>query len=157
MQLTWSAINELDARFSNSDLMNALGIVFSQYGLLAPEEESFNFHLVVLKSHFSEAKIVGVGDMSYVVEEPFNVILFDQQQIVFKRTMKKNMSATMGKPVDENPLTKFLYARRERDPRREWETAILQNPKDSALQSSARQEWGTCSLLKAIQNKRLVW
>ncbi len=51
-------IIELDQQFMNSELMNAIGIMYPQFWIQLDVDLSFFLHMVVIKKHYYDAKRV---------------------------------------------------------------------------------------------------
>ena len=104
-------VAELSRRFPDSDLMNALGIVFPQFWLQPNVDELFPLHLKTLKSHFCETKSVNKGTekepVLSQVSEPLDARNLDLQTSLFKLTMKSHAHSAMAEPRDANPVTKL--------------------------------------------------
>jgi hypothetical protein len=104
-------IAELDRRFPNSELMNALAIVFPQFWLQSNCDDLFTLHMKTLRSHFCVARHVnrGTKDEPQMVEvEPMlDARTLGFQTSLFKLTMKSNSKGAMEEPWDRNPLTKL--------------------------------------------------
>ncbi len=53
-------VRELEGKFLNHELMNVLGIIFSQYWLQPNNEFTFVDHLALIKQHYYILKKVGI-------------------------------------------------------------------------------------------------
>jgi hypothetical protein len=85
--------------------MDALGIVYPQYLLQPNCEVSFSKHIHVIKTTFCfRFWMDGEENFMYKV---LNASDLDNQQSMFKLTMKSNLIACMVPPFDINLLTKM--------------------------------------------------
>lgn len=101
-------ISQLDRRFPNCDIMEALGVVFPQYWLQEGCDELFASHLQVIKEWFCEMKCVkgnGKDGHAQQIKAPLDWHLLSMQQCLFKLTMKSHASKAMERPGDVNPVT----------------------------------------------------
>jgi len=55
---------ELDARFPEVELMNALGVVFPQYWLQSNCDDLLSMHVKTLRAHFGVAQNVNFGTVA---------------------------------------------------------------------------------------------
>jgi hypothetical protein len=85
--------------------MNALGIVYLQYRLQPNCEVSFSKHIHVIKTTFC-SRFWRDGEEIFMYKV-LNVNDLDNQQSMFKLTMKSNLTACMVPPFDTNPLTRM--------------------------------------------------
>ncbi len=53
-------VRELEGKFLNHELMNVLGIIYSQYWLQTNSEFTFVDHLALIKQHYGIKKKVGI-------------------------------------------------------------------------------------------------
>jgi hypothetical protein len=104
-------IGELDRRFPDSELMNALSIVFPQFWLQSTCDELFALHMNTIRGHFAVVGFVNRG----TVEEP-KIVQVDPlldartlglQTSLFKLTMKSNAKSAMEEPRDKNLVSKL--------------------------------------------------
>jgi hypothetical protein len=104
-------IGELDRRFPDSELMNALSIVFSQFWLQSTCDEFFALHMNTIRGHFAIVGFVNRG----TIEEP-KIVQVDPlldawtlglQTSLFKLIMKSNAKSAMEEPRDKNPVNKL--------------------------------------------------
>jgi len=102
---------ELDSRFPEVELMNALGVVFPQYWMQANCEDLFALHVKTLKAHFGIVRQVNFGspkELDYQQVDPLlDGKLLALQMSLFKLTMKSHAEGAMQEPRDQNPLTKL--------------------------------------------------
>lgn len=102
---------ELDARFPEVELMNALGVVFPQYWLQANCEDLFPMHIKTLRAHFAVVRHVNFGTVSEPDNQQVDPLidgkLLHLQMSLFKLTMTSHSQAAMQEPRDQNPLTKL--------------------------------------------------
>lgn len=100
-------IQEHEARFLAHDVMDAFGIVYPQYSLQPNCEVFVSKHIHVIKTtFFSRFWRDGEEIFMYKVLNANNV---DNQQRMFKLTMKSNLVTCMVPPFDINPLTIMWY------------------------------------------------
>jgi hypothetical protein len=104
-------ISQLDRRFPNCEIMEALGIVFPQYWLQDKCDELFPVHLQVIKGWFCRMRTmaVGSGEERQVkqVAAPLDKHQLDLQLCLFKLTMKSHAAKAMEQPHTLNPVTKL--------------------------------------------------
>ena len=109
-EVAQSLCNELDRRFPQQSLLDAFGIVYPQYWKQDGADESFAKHLSVLKDFYCHPKVFP-GDCdgfnSYTVPEMLSPSKLDNQQAMFKVTMKANADAALIPPFEVNPLVKL--------------------------------------------------
>jgi hypothetical protein len=104
-------ISQLDRRFPNCEIMEALEIVFPQYWLQDKCDELFPVHLQVIKGWFCGMRTmaVGSGEERQVkqVAAPLDKHQLDLQLCLFKLTMKSHAAKAMEQPHTLNPVTKL--------------------------------------------------
>ena len=102
---------ELDVRFPEVELMNALGVVFPQYWLQPNCEELFPMHVKTLRGHYSMHRTVNFGTKDEPVMREIEPLidgrLLSLQTSLFKLTMKSHAKEAMEEPRDQNPVTKL--------------------------------------------------
>jgi hypothetical protein len=105
---------ELEERFPESELVNAIGVVFPQYWCDPNSLELFPLHVEVLKKYFCVAREVESdreGGQKTLVTEVLNRTDLDNQTSLFKTTMIKNSVKVMEDALNgRNPLT-LLWTR----------------------------------------------
>ncbi len=102
-------IQELETRFRTHGVMDALGIVYTQYRLQVECVTSFPKHLVVIKTTLCSNKTQLLDGVETFVLEVLNTSHLDNQQSMFKLMMKSNAIACMAPPFDTNPLIKMWH------------------------------------------------
>ena len=115
-------ITQLEKRFPASTLMDAFGIVYLQYWMVARAEENFAWHLKIIKEQyaytmkFPKLKVKkGQKDVGEVTEdeetksvEPIlSAAKLDEQAQMFVITMKANWQGAMNGDLPLNPLTRL--------------------------------------------------
>ena len=108
-EMAQSLCDEFDRRFPSQELLDAFGIIYPQYWIQEGAEASLAQHLSVLKDFYSSAKVVnGVeGRTPYTAPEMLSASILDNQQGLFKLTMKANCEAACAPPFDINPVIKL--------------------------------------------------
>lgn len=103
--------DELDRRFPQQALLDAFGIVYPQYWRQNGADDSFPQHLAVLKDFYCRAKVLEApltdDGNSYTVAEMLSAANLDNQQALFKMTMKANANAACEPPLTVNPVIKL--------------------------------------------------
>jgi hypothetical protein len=104
-------IAELDKRFPDSKLINALAIVFPQFWLQSNCDDLFLLHMKTLRSHFCVAMHINQGTKDkpqmVQVEPMLDARTLGFQMSLFKLTMKSNSKGAMEEPWDRNLQTKL--------------------------------------------------
>ena len=104
-------IAELDKRFPDSKLMNALAIVFPQFWLQSNCDDLFLSHMKTLGSHFCVAMHINRSTKDKLqmvqVEPMLDIRTLGFQMLFFKLTMKSNNKGAMEEPWDRNLQTKL--------------------------------------------------
>jgi hypothetical protein len=101
-------ISQLDRRFPNCDIMEALGVVFPQYWLQEGCDDLFPSHLAVIREWFCDMKsVTGPDGQPLQIRALLDGHLLSMQQCLFKLTMKSHAMKAMEKPDDINPVTKM--------------------------------------------------
>ena len=109
-EIAQSLSGELDRRFPQQELLDAFGIIYPQYWKQEGAEESFAHHLAVLKKFYSNARVLGAGSplqeggTSYTAPEMLSGSNLDNQQGLFKVTMKANCHLACASTVQLNPV-----------------------------------------------------
>jgi hypothetical protein len=108
-EIAQSLCDELDRRFPSQELLDAFGIIYPQYWMQEGAEASLAQHLLVLKDFYACAKVVkGVeGGRPYTAPEMLSASNLDNQQGLFKLTMKANCEAACAPLFDINPVIKL--------------------------------------------------
>jgi hypothetical protein len=108
-----SLCNELDRRFPSQELLDAFGIIYLQYWRQEGAEVSLPHHLAVLKEFYCRAKLVNdgkplvEGGCPYIVPEMLLASTLDNQQGLFKLTIKANCDSACVPPFNVNFLIKL--------------------------------------------------
>jgi hypothetical protein len=108
-----SLCDELDRRFPSQELLDAFGIIYPQYWRQEEAEESLAQHLLVLKEFYCRAKLVNEGrplvdgGSPYTAPKMLSASTLDNQQGLFKLTMKANCEAACAPLYHINPLIKL--------------------------------------------------
>ena len=100
-------IQELQRRFPEHAVLDALGIIYPQYWLQKDAEITFSKHLDVLKNWYCNTKVLGSGVDKEVIPGILDRWSLDSQQGYFKIAMKSNAPAAMEPPYDVNPVTRI--------------------------------------------------
>jgi hypothetical protein len=104
-------ISQLDKRFSNSEIMEALHVVFPQYWQQEKCDEFFPMHLQVIKDWFSNLKVAMFGVGNEKEPKQVGALLdsraLDVQAVLFKLTMKSHTAKAMENPDSSNPVTRM--------------------------------------------------
>jgi hypothetical protein len=98
-------ISELQSHFLAHGVIEALGVVFPQYWMMADCEEFFKRHISVIKAQHCYAKRIG-PDQTWVPKVLSSMSL-DLQMSFFKLTMKSNAASALGPPYTMNPMTQL--------------------------------------------------
>lgn len=102
---------ELDCRFPEVELMNALGIVFPQYWLQPNCDELFPLHMKTLKFQYCVCRTMNFGTKEEPVMKHIDPIIDEHslslQSSLFKLTMKSHAKVAMEEPHDQNLVTKL--------------------------------------------------
>jgi hypothetical protein len=98
-------IQELQRRFPEHAVLDALGICYPQYWLQKDAEITFSKHLDVLKNWYCNTKVLGSGVDKEIIPGILDRWSLDSQQGYFKIAMKSNAPAAMEPPYDLNPVT----------------------------------------------------
>jgi hypothetical protein len=112
-KMAQSLCDELDRRFSSQELLDAFGIIYLQYWMQEGTEESLPHHLAMLKEFYCRAKLVNDGEplveggSPYTVPEMLLASTLDNQQGLFKLTMKSNCDGACAPFFNVNPLIKL--------------------------------------------------
>lgn len=112
-EIAQSLIDELDRRFPQQALLDAFRIICPQYWRQDGAEESFGHHLAILKEFFAIPKSVNKGQpisstgKAYTAPEMLSASNLDNQQHLFKITMRSNAEAACGPPFHINPVIKL--------------------------------------------------
>jgi hypothetical protein len=112
-KMAQSLCDELDWRFPFQELLDAFGIIYPQYWRQEGVEGSLPHHLAVLKEFFCHAKLVNdgkplvEGGNAYTIPEMLLASTLDNQQGLFKLTMKANCDSACAPPFNVNPLIKL--------------------------------------------------
>jgi hypothetical protein len=108
-EIAQSLCDELNRRFPSQELLGAFGIIYPQYWMQEGAEASLAQHLSMLKDFYSCAKIVNevAGGRSYTAPKMLSASILDNQQGLFKLTMKANCEAACAPPFDINPVIKL--------------------------------------------------
>lgn len=105
-----SLSDELDRRFSQQELLNALGIIYSQYWKQPGANESFGHHMSVLKKFYSHPRLLNAGlalqdgGSSYTAPKILSSYNLDNKQGLLKLTMKANCESALASAGRMNPL-----------------------------------------------------
>ena len=100
-------IQELQRRFPEHAVLDALGICYPQYWLQKDAEITFSKHLDVLKNWYCNTKVLGSGVDKEIIPGILDRWSLDSQQGYFKIAMKSNAPAAMEPPYDVNPVTRI--------------------------------------------------
>jgi hypothetical protein len=104
-------ISQLERRFPDCDIMEALGVIFPQYWLQDTCDDLFPVHLQVLKDWLCGVRSVVVGSgeerQAKQIAGPLDAHQLDLQLCLFKLTMKSHAAKTMEQPHTVNPVTKL--------------------------------------------------
>jgi hypothetical protein len=104
-------ISQLERRFPDCDIMEALGVIFPQYWLQDTCDDLFPVHLQVLKDWFCGMRsvVVGSGEERQVkqIVGPLDAHQLYLQLCLFKLTMKSHATKAMEQPHTVNPVTKL--------------------------------------------------
>jgi len=113
-EIAQSFCDELDRRFPQQEFLDAFGIIYPQYWKQEGADASFPQHLLVLKKFYCHAQLlkpespnVDGGGKPYTVPKMLSSSKLDNQQSLFKVTMKTNADAALGPPFDVNPVIKL--------------------------------------------------
>jgi hypothetical protein len=102
---------DLEMRFPNCELMNALSVVFPQFWLQANCDELFPLHVATLKSQYCVSRSVNFGSKQEPSMRQVDPLLdartLHLQTSLFKLTMRSNSRAAMEEPRDLNPMSKL--------------------------------------------------
>ena len=108
-------IQELQCRFLEHAVLDALGIIYSQSWLQPDAKITFSKHLDTLKIWYCNAKVLGGGVDKEVILGIFDIWYLDSQKKYFKIAMKSNAHVAMEPPYDINHVTRIwqtIYASR---------------------------------------------
>jgi hypothetical protein len=83
-------IQELQRRFPEHAVLDALGIIYPQYWLQPDAEVTFAKHLDTLKNWYCNARVLGTGVDKEVIPGILDRWSLDSQQGYFKIAMKSN-------------------------------------------------------------------
>jgi hypothetical protein len=103
-EIAQSLCDEFDWRFPSQEVLDAFGIIYPQYWRQEGAEESFSQHLLVLKDFYSRTKVVNEdrplvdGGRPYIAPEMLSASILDNQQGLFKLTMKASYEAACASP-----------------------------------------------------------
>ena len=100
-------IQELQRRFPDHAVLDALGIIYPQYWLQPDAELTFSKHLGTLKNWYCNARVIGNGIDKEVIPGILDRWLLDSQLGYFKIAMKSNAPAAMDPPYDNNSVTQI--------------------------------------------------
>jgi hypothetical protein len=104
-------ISQLDKRFLNLEIKEALDVVFPHYWLQEKCDELFLVHLQVIKDWFCNLKVAmfGLGDEKEPrqVGAPLDARALNVQAVLSKLTVKKHTTKAMEKLDSSNPVTKM--------------------------------------------------
>jgi hypothetical protein len=104
-------IEELSRRFPDSEIMEALGIVFPQYWRSPNCDTVFPVHMQVIKKWYCDMREISFGEgsekVTTQVAQPLDSYKLDLQSSLFKLTMKSNAQKMLGPPYDQNPVSKL--------------------------------------------------
>jgi hypothetical protein len=99
-------IIEFEWRFANQDLMNVMGIIYSQYWLNFQAKETFQGHLVLLKAQFCFEKFIDLENEQVKITTLLDESKLDLATSLFKITMQSNHATTaLEPPLVCNPIT----------------------------------------------------
>jgi hypothetical protein len=98
-------IGKLEMCFQNSELMNALSIIYPQFCMHLDATISFSFHFGILKKHYRELKNVKL--LLLESSKLLNANILDLQMSMFKLIVKTQAPKTMAESLDVNPMTKL--------------------------------------------------
>jgi hypothetical protein len=96
---------ELDQWFMDSELMNALGIVYPEFWIQPDVDLFFSLHMAVIKKHYCETNKVKPSLLH--VAEPLDANILDLQMCIFKFTVETQVPKAVAEPFDTNPVTKL--------------------------------------------------
>jgi hypothetical protein len=105
-----SLSDELDRRFPQQELLDAFGIVYPQYWKQPGADDSFSHHLAVIKKFYCHSKVLNAGKPlyegggSHTASEMLSGSMLDNQQGLFRTTMKANCDAACSLASNINPL-----------------------------------------------------
>ena len=144
-----SLSDELDRRFPQQELLDAFGIIYPQYRKQEGTDQSFPHHLAVLKSFYCHAKAVNAGKplveggKPYIAPDMLSAAMLDNQQGLFKVTMKAHPDVVCSPPFVVNPVIKL------------WRN-LLQSRHLASLISECFKiaEIGCCMVLGSVEDKR---
>lgn len=109
-EIAQSLSDELDRRFPQQELLDAFGIIYPQYWQQPGAEESFRHHLAVIKKFYSHSQLLNAGlplqegGASYTAPEMLSGSNLDNQQGLFKVTMKANCEGALASAGNLNPV-----------------------------------------------------
>jgi hypothetical protein len=98
-------IDKLEMCFQNSELINALSIMYPQFYMHFDVNISFSFHFGIFKKHYCELKSVKL--LLLESSKLLNANILDLQMSMFQFTVKTQAPKTMAKSLDVNPMTKL--------------------------------------------------
>jgi hypothetical protein len=90
--------------FPQCALLDALGILYSQYWWQLECEANFAKHLEVLMVWYYEQKMLWSSESNFVIPPLLNCWYLDFEHGMFKLCMKSNSNAILESPFDFNPL-----------------------------------------------------
>jgi hypothetical protein len=97
-------IQELQRRFPEHTVLDALGIIYPQYWLQPDVEITFSKHM---KNWYCNARVLGSGVDKEVIHGILDRWSLDSQQGYFKIPMKSNTHVAMEPPYDINLVTRI--------------------------------------------------
>ena len=148
-EIAQSLCDELDRRFPQQELLDAFGIIYPQYWKQEGADASFPQHLSVLKKFYCHAQLLQAespdvdGGRPYTAPEMLSASKLDNQQSLFKVTMRSNADATLGPPFHVNPVIKL------------WRNLSQSRHLGSLISEYFKvAEIGCCMVLGSVENER---